>query len=57
VPRDGIVKDEAARQQALAKLEAWIGAEPGWRPLGAIPSPIHGGDGNQEFLLAAVRDA
>jgi 23S rRNA (cytidine1920-2'-O)/16S rRNA (cytidine1409-2'-O)-methyltransferase len=57
VPRDGIVKDEAARQQALAKLEAWIGAEPGWRPLGAILSPIHGGDGNQEFLLAAVRDA
>jgi 23S rRNA (cytidine1920-2'-O)/16S rRNA (cytidine1409-2'-O)-methyltransferase len=24
----------------------------GWRSLGLIPSPITGGDGNQEFLLA-----
>jgi 23S rRNA (cytidine1920-2'-O)/16S rRNA (cytidine1409-2'-O)-methyltransferase len=57
VPRDGVVKDEAARSRAVEKVEAWIGSVPGWRSLGAIPSPIHGGDGNLEFLLAAVRDA
>jgi 23S rRNA (cytidine1920-2'-O)/16S rRNA (cytidine1409-2'-O)-methyltransferase len=57
VPRDGIVKDEAARMQAVAKVEAWIAGQRGWRFLGAIPSPIHGGDGNLEFLLAAVHDA
>ena len=26
--------------------------EMGWRSLGLIPSPIAGGDGNKEFLLA-----
>ncbi|RWE72763.1 MAG: TlyA family rRNA (cytidine-2'-O)-methyltransferase, partial [Mesorhizobium sp.] len=29
----------------------------GWRVLGLHPSPIEGGDGNREFLLAAIKDA
>ena len=28
----------------------------GWRVLGVIPSPIEGGDGNAEFLIAAARE-
>jgi 23S rRNA (cytidine1920-2'-O)/16S rRNA (cytidine1409-2'-O)-methyltransferase len=27
----------------------------GWMVLGVIPSPILGGEGNQEFLLGAAR--
>jgi 23S rRNA (cytidine1920-2'-O)/16S rRNA (cytidine1409-2'-O)-methyltransferase len=27
----------------------------GWRSLGLIASPISGGDGNQEFLLAGTK--
>jgi 23S rRNA (cytidine1920-2'-O)/16S rRNA (cytidine1409-2'-O)-methyltransferase len=28
---------------------------PGWRALGICPSPIDGGDGNREFLLAGTK--
>jgi 23S rRNA (cytidine1920-2'-O)/16S rRNA (cytidine1409-2'-O)-methyltransferase len=27
----------------------------GWQSLGLIASPIAGGDGNQEFLLAGIK--
>lgn len=57
VPRDGIVKDEAARAQAVDKVHTWINRQRGWRSLGTIPSPLHGGDGNVEFLIGGVRDA
>jgi 23S rRNA (cytidine1920-2'-O)/16S rRNA (cytidine1409-2'-O)-methyltransferase len=38
------------------QVRDWIAAQPGWRVLGVIPSPIAGGSGNEEFLLGAVRD-
>ena len=57
VPRDGVIKDEPARQRAVAKIAAWIGEVAGWQILGVIPSPLHGGDGNVEFLIVAVRHA
>jgi 23S rRNA (cytidine1920-2'-O)/16S rRNA (cytidine1409-2'-O)-methyltransferase len=56
VGRGGIVRDAALRQEAVARVADWIAAEPGWRLVGAIPSPIRGGSGNEEFLLGAVRD-
>ena len=37
-------------------MRAWVAAQPGWRVLDVIPSPIAGGSGNEEFLLGAVRD-
>jgi 23S rRNA (cytidine1920-2'-O)/16S rRNA (cytidine1409-2'-O)-methyltransferase len=37
-------------------VRAWVAAQPGWRVLDVIPSPIAGGSGNHEFLLGAVRD-
>lgn len=33
-------------------LAAWLAALPGWQVTGLCPSPIAGGDGNGEFLLA-----
>jgi 23S rRNA (cytidine1920-2'-O)/16S rRNA (cytidine1409-2'-O)-methyltransferase len=50
----GIVRDEAARNAALADLAAWVVGQ-GWQVLGSIESPIAGADGNREFLLAATR--
>lgn len=52
----GIVRDEAARHGALASVREWIGAQPGWRIVGDMSSPILGGSGNAEFLLGARYD-
>lgn len=52
VGKGGIVKDEAAQDDAVKMIVSLL-AKRGWRVLGAIDSPIHGGDGNREFLIAA----
>lgn len=54
VGKGGLVKDEAARAQALADVAAWLEGA-GWRVLATTDSPIAGGDGNREFLLRAVK--
>jgi 23S rRNA (cytidine1920-2'-O)/16S rRNA (cytidine1409-2'-O)-methyltransferase len=56
VGKGGIVKDPAARDAALAGVQRWLAEEAGWTILGATQSPITGGDGNVEFLLAAKRN-
>ncbi|MFO1114870.1 MAG: TlyA family RNA methyltransferase [Beijerinckiaceae bacterium] len=52
--KKGIVRDENARKAACEKIEKIVAGQ-GWRILGLIASPIEGGDGNREFLLAAER--
>jgi 23S rRNA (cytidine1920-2'-O)/16S rRNA (cytidine1409-2'-O)-methyltransferase len=47
---DGVVRDPAIHARVLREVaEAAVGA--GLEPVGAIPSPIRGPDGNREFLL------
>ena len=53
VGKGGIVRDQAARQAAVADIGEFVAAQPGWHLLGHIQSPIEGGDGNIEYLLAA----
>lgn len=53
VGKGGIVRDEAARDAALAKVKDWVAMQAGWRIVGDTRSPIPGGDGNVEFLIAA----
>ncbi len=48
----GRVRSEAALERACADVSASIEAQ-GWRTLGVIPSPILGGGGAREFLIAA----
>jgi 23S rRNA (cytidine1920-2'-O)/16S rRNA (cytidine1409-2'-O)-methyltransferase len=55
VGKGGVVRDPALRTQALTDVRDWLAARPGWTVLGHMPSPIEGGSGNVEFLLAAVR--
>jgi 23S rRNA (cytidine1920-2'-O)/16S rRNA (cytidine1409-2'-O)-methyltransferase len=56
VGKGGIVRDEAVRADVCARLSAWLDARSGWRVQGLMASPIHGADGNAEYLIAAVRD-
>ena len=53
-PRSGVVKDEGARTTALAEVTEWVKGQ-GWTIVGSMESPIPGGDGNKEYLLAAAR--
>jgi 23S rRNA (cytidine1920-2'-O)/16S rRNA (cytidine1409-2'-O)-methyltransferase len=52
VGKGGVVKDEAARGEALAGVFAFLEGA-GWEVLASTESPIEGGDGNREFLLRA----
>ena len=55
VGKGGLVKDEAARADALAGVAAFLAAS-GWIVRETADSPIAGGDGNREYLLWAGRD-
>jgi 23S rRNA (cytidine1920-2'-O)/16S rRNA (cytidine1409-2'-O)-methyltransferase len=50
----GVVRDPQVHEAVCAKIRALV-EELGWRCLGLVPSPIEGGDGNREFLIAAAR--
>jgi len=52
VGKGGLVKDEAARAEALSDVVAFI-QDSGWDVLATADSPIVGGDGNHEFLVHA----
>ena len=54
VGRGGIVRDPAARERAVASVAA-LAAALGLQPVGRLPSPITGRDGNQEYLLGFLR--
>jgi 23S rRNA (cytidine1920-2'-O)/16S rRNA (cytidine1409-2'-O)-methyltransferase len=53
VGKGGLVKDEAARQDAQDGVKAFLEAA-GWRVVAVIDSPIEGSDGNREYLLHAT---
>lgn len=56
VGRGGIVRDDALRQRICSEFAQWLEGEASWRVLGLTESPIEGGDGNVEFLIAARHD-
>jgi len=51
----GIIKDPAIHARVVEALTAAAQGLPGAQVLGVIPSPIEGGDGNKEFLIAVKR--
>jgi 23S rRNA (cytidine1920-2'-O)/16S rRNA (cytidine1409-2'-O)-methyltransferase len=55
VGKGGIVKDEAAQQAALEDIARWLAEDQKWSVLGTMESTLTGGDGNREFLIAAVK--
>lgn len=52
IGKGGIVRDESARESVLYEIVDWLPSQ-GWRVEGTMESPITGGSGNQEYLLAA----
>lgn len=46
----GIVRDPLSHQKACTRIENFIASQPEFLWKGLIPSPIHGTDGNTEFL-------
>ncbi|MCO6386112.1 TlyA family rRNA (cytidine-2'-O)-methyltransferase [Aliihoeflea sp. 40Bstr573] len=56
IGKGGLLRDPAQAQTVAENLRAWLDAVPGWRATGLVPSPIEGGDGNREFLLAGVKE-
>ncbi|MCQ2005109.1 TlyA family RNA methyltransferase [Rhizobium sp. NRK18] len=52
IGKGGLLKDPTLGPTIAADIEVWLEGEQGFQSLGVIPSPIAGGDGNQEFLLA-----
>ena len=50
--KGGVVRDPALHAETCARIEAWLEGQPGWHGLGIIDSPVTGGDGNREFLIA-----
>jgi len=52
--KKGIVRDEAVHRTVCEDMRTYVESL-GFTPLGLVPSPIEGGDGNREFLLGARR--
>ncbi len=52
----GVVRDTLTQREVVARIGVWLGAA-GWTVKGTTPSPVTGGDGNQEFLLWAAKPA
>ena len=52
--KGGIVRDPAVHAAVCLRIRAFLEGA-GWTVTGETPSPITGGDGNREFLIAACR--
>jgi 23S rRNA (cytidine1920-2'-O)/16S rRNA (cytidine1409-2'-O)-methyltransferase len=55
VGKGGVVRDAAVQREVCERAAAWFTAQPGWRVIGIVESPILGPEGNREFLLYARR--
>lgn len=54
--RDGIVRSETLHQEICDDIASWL-KDRGWDVIGLVPSPLKGGSGNSEFLIAAEKSA
>lgn len=51
--KGGVVRSESARLAARDDIAAWLSSVQGWIVRGSMDSPIPGGDGNREYMVAA----
>ena len=56
IGKGGILRDPAQGERIAEELKSWLETQPGWCALGLCPSPIEGGDGNREYLLAGKKN-
>jgi 23S rRNA (cytidine1920-2'-O)/16S rRNA (cytidine1409-2'-O)-methyltransferase len=55
IGKGGIVRDAEAREAAVRGVADWLSTER-WSVRGHFESPITGGSGNREYLIAARRE-
>lgn len=55
VGKGGVVRDPLLHAETCTAISEFLVAS-GWTVLGLVPSPVEGGDGNREFLVAARKD-
>jgi 23S rRNA (cytidine1920-2'-O)/16S rRNA (cytidine1409-2'-O)-methyltransferase len=56
IGKGGLMKDKSLGERIAQDMSDWLDAQTHWRSLGFCLSPIEGGDGNAEFLLAGIKD-
>ncbi|QNQ41266.1 TlyA family RNA methyltransferase [Brucella intermedia] len=56
IGKGGILRDPKDGERIAEERRLWLETQAGWRALGLCPSPIEGGDGNREYLLAGKKD-
>lgn len=53
ISKGGIVRDAEMQKEAVSDIKQFISSQSRWTVIGNIESPIAGGEGNREFLIAA----
>ena len=53
VGKRGVVRDPSVHAEVCERVAIWIAAQPDWRVVEVVESPILGPEGNREFLLYA----
>ncbi|UUP18778.1 TlyA family RNA methyltransferase [Nitratireductor thuwali] len=56
IGKGGLLRDPSRADAIADDMAGWLGRQDGWRTVGLTQSPIEGGDGNREFLLAARKE-
>ena len=51
--KDGVVRDPAVQDAVCRDIAGWLETAMGWQVIGTTQSPVAGGSGNREFLVAA----
>jgi 23S rRNA (cytidine1920-2'-O)/16S rRNA (cytidine1409-2'-O)-methyltransferase len=51
--KDGVVRDRAVQEAVCRDIAGWLENDMAWQVIGTTPSPVAGGSGNREFLIAA----
>jgi 23S rRNA (cytidine1920-2'-O)/16S rRNA (cytidine1409-2'-O)-methyltransferase len=54
IGRGGLVSDPQEHDRVCKEISEFLIAQ-NWKVIGIVPSSIEGGDGNKEFLIAAVK--
>ncbi|WP_173931209.1 TlyA family RNA methyltransferase [Chelativorans sp. Marseille-P2723] len=55
VGKGGLLRDPEMGEEIAHEVASWLETNQGWRTIGLTASPIEGGDGNREFLLAGCK--
>lgn len=55
VGKGGIVRNDRVIADTIGLVSKWFDSQPGWRVVACEAAPIAGGDGNQEYVLSAVK--